>query len=81
MINEKDYKISVGDTVVCINDSIPKYGSDKNKLTLHKRYTMIDWSDYAILILNDFNIKQIYSPMRFMKLSEFRKEKLKKIFE
>ena len=71
-----------GDKIVCINTgSLHNVPFDKSYcLTLYKTYTVIyRKTESTISIMNDQNLQQPFSDVRFIPLTEYRKQKLQKI--
>lgn len=82
-INIIDSNIKDGDTVVCVNAigfTLTNNGN-RIRLTLYKKYQVIKKSQRTITIIDDSNNQYAYSILRFIKLSDYRKQKLEKIFK
>ncbi len=72
----------IGDKIVCVMaSSMGSVYTDKNYcLTLNKTYTVVDIkSEKTVSIINDQNNQQPFNIIRFVPVSEFRKQKLDKI--
>lgn len=82
-INVIDTNIKDGDTVVCVNAigfTLTNNGN-RIRLTLYKKYQVIKKSQRTIIIIDDSSIPSTYSILRFIKLSDYRKQKLENIFK
>lgn len=68
-----------GDIVICINNGDEGDTISLPRLTLNKRYVVLEIRNMHICVNNDVDISYGYYSYRFTRLSDVRKLKIKKL--